>query len=199
MIRINQAVHASGHPPAFSLRVNTFSSTVWSTKSLFFPGLPSPTVSKNDQVQIGQSQSFAIILNPNLKLGLCFQGLDSKMKVQTTQQTLRKEEGFSGGLCIWDLNGHTSPDSLRDSYLWFSNDGACLALLKQNCSDRNLLSMETGSTKRSGSSPLSRSVWEISTQGWVRFMFSFVVFFFLLPFLFGIWESQILDSWVSKA
>lgn len=64
-------------------------------KNLFLPGLPSPTTSKNGQVQIGQSRSFTIILGSSLKLDLCFQGLDSELKVQITQQILRKEEGLS--------------------------------------------------------------------------------------------------------
>lgn len=44
---------------------------------------------------MGPSLSFATILGCTLRLGLCFQGLDSKdkFKVQNTQQILKKQEG----------------------------------------------------------------------------------------------------------
>lgn len=53
----------------------------WPTKYLFLPGLFSSKISRNDQVQTGSGQSFAIILDPSLRLDLYFQSLDSKYSV----------------------------------------------------------------------------------------------------------------------
>ena len=85
--RINQTLNVYGHHYALHLCLAR------TARSLSLSRLHSMNISKNDQMQRGQYPFFTTIWSLRLKLGFCFQNLDSKdkFKVQETQQILTKQ------------------------------------------------------------------------------------------------------------